>query len=394
MKHVMANAVDIACWVIVVPMIIYLGYRSFKDSENRAMLITRWALTIPLIAVLVWLVHMESPYTPIFVLPPALFLAILWAPNLGAMMARPLTDALDGGAPDGEKRPFYFIAEGKRRKGLYHEAAAEVRKQLQIFPGDYEGYMKLAAIQMENLQDLQSATATLEEFLSLPDRAPTEVISVLHMLADWQLQFARDAAAATATLKRIIDTFPGTPMAHAAEQRIAHLGQADETHRARHEGKFVVKQGERDLGLRTAAFHAPVGEEPMARAQALVSHLEAHPTDTDAREQLAMLYAEGFQRMDLAADQLEQLIAIPSESPKHVAHWLNLLATLQIKFAQDLRAAESALHRIIEKFPGGALAVVATSRLATLQAELKPAQKTAPKALGTYEKNLGLKISQ
>lgn len=392
----MANAVDIVCWLIVVPLVAYLGYRSFQRSENRGWLIIKWVLTSGLLALLGWLMHMESPYTPIFVLGPALILAILWAPNLGAMMARPLTDALTGGEADGELKPFYFIAEGKRRKGLYHEAIAEVRKQLAKFPGDYEGYQKLATIQMENLQDLSGAQATINEFLALPGRAPNEVISMLHMLADWQLQYGKNGDAATATLRRITQLFPDTPMSHAAEQRIAHLGQADEAHRIRHESKFVVKHGEKDIGLRQAAVPPPVPstEEPHEQAQALVNHLEAHPSDTEAREKLAVLYAEGFQRTDLAADQLEQLIALPGETPRHVAHWLNLLATLQVQHARDLRAAEGALHRIIEKFPGGALAELATSRLATLQAEMKIHQKTATKTLGTYEKDLGLKLSQ
>ena len=72
------------------------------------------------------------------------------------------------------------------------------------------------------------------------------------------------------------------------------------------------------------------------------------------------------------------------------ARWLNLLATFQIKQGHDLPAAESALRRIIDKFPGGALATVALSRLATLQSELKATEKSAPKTLGTYEKDIGL----
>src|SRR5208282_5327850 len=99
------------------------------------------------------------------------------------------------------------------------------------------------------------------------------------------------------------------------------------------------------------------------------------------REKLAVLYAEEFQRLDLAADQLEQLIGLPAEPPKHVARWLNLLATLHIKVAHDAAAAESALHRIIERFPGGALAAMAVSRLASLQSEFKSSQRTPVKTL-------------
>jgi hypothetical protein len=57
-----------------------------------------------------------------------------------------------------------------------------------------------------------------------------------------------------------------------------------------------------------------------------------------------------------------------------------------------MEAAENALRRIIDRFPKSAAATRAVARLATLQEELKAATTTtAAKALGVYEKNLGLK---
>jgi hypothetical protein len=85
------------------------------------------------------------------------------------------------------------------------------------------------------------------------------------------------------------------------------------------------------------------------------------------------------------------LIAIPSEPPKHVARWLNLLATLQIQQAHDGVAAEKALRRISERFPGSALDSMAVTRLATLKSELKAHQSTAAKTIGTYDQQIGLK---
>jgi tetratricopeptide (TPR) repeat protein len=318
---------------------------------------------------------------------------VLWAPSIGAILAGPLTGAFDGGDEEAEAKPFYYVAEGKRRKGLYEEAIAEVRKQLEQFPGDFEGHTMLATIQMEDLKDLPAAQATLNEFLELPDRAPNEMAAALHLLADWQLQFGRDAQAAIGSLQRIVQLYPGTPFAHAAEQRIAHLGSADETSRVRYQGKFTVTPGERDLGLRKDSAPVSAPADPHVLAEEYVKQLELHPSDTDTREKLAVLYAEQFQRLDLAADQLEQLIGLPAEPPKHVARWLNLLATLHIKVARDVAAAESALHRIIERFPGGALASVAAGRLASLQSELKSSQKSPTKTLGAYEKDIGLKQS-
>jgi len=86
------------------------------------------------------------------------------------------------------------------------------------------------------------------------------------------------------------------------------------------------------------------------------------------------------------------LAALPNAAPHDIAHWLNLLATLHIRHGHDMEAAENDLRRIIERFPKSAVATRAVTRLATLQAELKAAANTtAAKALGVYEKDLGLK---
>jgi tetratricopeptide (TPR) repeat protein len=394
MKHLLANAVDIVCWVLVLLTLILLAFRSYGRSDDRRALVRRWIFSAALLLIIRAVAGWHSPFKALFILPPSVALAFIWIPSATAFVIKPLTGTFDGGDDEAGAKPFYFIAEGKRRKGLYEEAIAEVRKQLEQFPGDFEGYMKLASIQMEDLKDLPAAQATLNDFLELPGRAPNEMAAVLHLLADWQLQFGRDAQAAIGSLQRIVQLYPGTPFAHAAEQRIAHLGSADETSRVRYQGKFTVKPGERDIGLRQGGAPVSAPADPDALAAEYVKQLELHPLDTDTREKLAVLYAEKFQRLDLAADQLEQLIALPAEPPKHVARWLDLLATLHIKVAHDAAAAESALHRIIERFPGGALASMAVNRLASLQSELKSTQRTPTKTLGAYEKGIGLKQTQ
>jgi len=392
MTHPWASLIDTVCWVFVFLILGAMGWRGFARSDDRPALIRRFIYSAGLILIILVIIWMHSPMLDLLAIFPLVILAFLWLPSVVTNFMKPLTGAFEGDSDEAEARPFYFMAEGMRRKGHYQEAISEVRKQLEAFPGDYEGYMKLASIQMENLKDLPAAQATLNEFLDIPDRATNEIVAVLHLLADWQLQYARDPQASTSSLQRIVQLYPETPLAHAAEQRIAHLVTADEANSARYEKKFTVTHGERDIGLRAQnAVVAP--EDPEAQVAEIVKQLQAHPADTEAREKLAILYAEKFQRLDLATDQLEQLIALPAEPPKHVAHWLNLLATLHVKYAHNQEAAERALRRITERFPGGALATVAISRLATLQAELKVAQRTPAKVLGHYEKDLGLKRS-
>jgi len=119
-----------------------------------------------------------------------------------------------------------------------------------------------------------------------------------------------------------------------------------------------------------------------------VRQLEQHPLDSEAREKLALIYADHYQRLDLAVDQLEQLIQQPNQPQRQVTRWLNLLADLQIKRAHDLDAAKRSLDRVIEMFPGSASAEQARLRLAHLKLELAARKRHRGEA-GTYEQNLG-----
>jgi tetratricopeptide (TPR) repeat protein len=380
MHHLWAIALDWICWLLVLVLGGAIGFWVYERSDDRRALVRRWIISAFLILIMIAIPIRKVPF---LIILPYLILAFLWIPSLTNLLLKPLTGAFDGGMDhDTGPKPFYFLAEGQRRKGLYQEAIVEVRKQLEIFPGDFEGFIKLASIQMEDLKDFPAAEATLNECLAEPGRTPQNVVSALHLLADWQLQHARDARGARGALERIVQLYPGTPFAHAAEQRIARLGSADETRRVREESRFQVGTRERGIGLRKEAVAVPMAPvDPNTLAEEYGKQLELHPSDTATREKLAVLYGEEFGRIDLAAVQLEQLIALPAESSKHVAHWLNLLATLHIRIANDVPAAENALRRIIGRFPEGALASVAERRLATLKGELKGSQTTVSKAL-------------
>ena len=269
----------------------------------------------------------------LFVIPCVLF-GVLWTPNVVTIVLRPLTGLFEGGSEHVEPKPFYFIAAAKRTKGQYEEAIAEIRKQLEQFPGDFVGSVLLATIQAENLKDLPGAQATINELLEQATLTPQQSATALHTLADWQLQLGRDATAARASLERIVAMFPDTQFAHASEQRIAHLGDVVATRDFRKNARFEVPQRERNIGLRKETPVEPEIFDPGDMAAQYVSQLEKHPADTDAREKLAVLYAEHFGRIDLAVDQLEQLIALPDETPKHVARWLNFIANATLQIAR------------------------------------------------------------
>ena len=123
----------------------------------------------------------------------------------------------------------------------------------------------------------------------------------------------------------------------------------------------------------------------------MVRHLARHPLDNDVRERLATVYAEHFQRLDLAAQELETLIATPHQPQKLVAHWLNLLADFQVRATGGVEAARLTLQRIVDQFPRSAAAANAETRLGQLKLELKQHSVTRVIKLGHYEQNIGLK---
>jgi outer membrane protein assembly factor BamD (BamD/ComL family) len=384
---------DAICWLIVLPALCVLGYRAYEHSESRGPLLVKWIISALLIVLIRFITYLNVPFTPILIILPAGILGVMWAPCIGAFVSRPLTGAIDGGGEEVEPKPFYFIAEAHRRKGLFEEAIAELRKQLEKFPGDVEGMMRLATLQAEDMHDLPGAEATIAELLQQPGLPSNAAVAALQTLADWQLQIGRNAAAARASLERVVQMFPNSSFAHAAEQRLAHLAGVEKTRQFREQTVFKVPAGERDIGLRPAAKPAQdsMRAEADARAAEYVRQLEEHPNDTETRERLALLYAEQFQRVDLAADQLEQLTTFPNETPAHIARWLDLLATVHVRYGRNLEAAEGALRRIMERFPNTALASRAEGRLTMLPIELKAGQATVFKPLGVYEKDLGLK---
>jgi tetratricopeptide (TPR) repeat protein len=384
---------DLLCWLIVLPALGIMGYRTVVLSEDRRALLIKWSLSILLVLSMVWIASWQAAYKPLVMVIPVTFLGTLWMSNALNFVFKPFTTAFDGGTQEVDVKPYYFLAEGKRRKGLYAEAAEEVRKQLELFPGDAEGFMKLATIQAEDLHDLCAAAATLNELLLQPGLPPNRAVAALQTLADWQMKFARDPAAARAAFERIVELFPDSSLSHAAEQRIAHLDDVNKTREFHEKAVFKVPSRERGLGLRETVVPT---ESPEVEADDLaaeyVQQLEKYPTDTDTREKLARLYAEQFDRLDLAVNQLEQLASLPHETPQHIAHWLDLLATVHIRHGHDIEAADNAVRRIIDRFPKTALANRAVARLATLQGELQAATAiTAGKRLGSYEKDMGLK---
>ncbi len=375
----------------------WLLWRWLQSSDEPAMLILRWIGTVIILGIVIsFAARARDEISKIAaVLAGAvggLGLTIIWRQRICEFFASPFVGLYTGGSAQPDPTPFYSLAQGRRKRGEFDLAIAEVRKQLERFPTDFTGWMLLAEIQAEDLKDLPAAQETIQEILRQPGHASKNIAFALSREADWHLKLHQDSAGARAALEQIVALLPDTEQAQLALQRIAHLG-SPEWHAQRTEPRRIqLPRGPADLGLRATplAIAAPE-EDPATTAANYVRHLEEFPFDSEAREKLALIYARHYQRLDLASDQLEQLIGSPNQPAKSVVHWLNLLADLQIEMAADADLARQTLERIAARYPGSAFASSASNRMAHLKLELRPKQQSQVVKLGSYEENIGLK---
>jgi len=347
--------------------------RCLKRSDDPARLIFKWVLTAGVVGLVIWFVGpmvAEGGYGGAFIGVPlcavvGIALTIIWRHNIADLIAKPFANLYDGGSVEPIPHPAYSVAQSNQKRGKYLEAVAEIRKQLDRFPTDVEGQLLLAQVQAEDLKDLAAAELTIQHFCDQPGHAPQNITFALYSMADWHLKIAQDREAAQRDLEKVIVLFPGSEFALGAAHRIAHLG-SEEMLLAPHERKkFIVAEG--------------------------VKHLEQHPLDTEAREKLAVIYADHYGRLDMATNELEQMIEQPNQPARLVVHWLNLLADLQIRSGAGFDAAQQTLQRIVDRDPDVAAAEIARHRLALLKLEMKSKEKSQDVKLGSYEQNIGLK---
>ncbi len=375
-------------------------WRTLKKTEDPALLIFKWIITAVVLGFMVKVVGPivgQGGYGAAFGGIPltaacGIALAITWRRNIADFVATPFASLYDGGSTPPELRPAYSIAQSRQKAGQYLEAIAEIRKQLDRFPTDFEGHMLLAQIQAEDLKDLPAAEQTILRLCSQPGHAPANIAFALYSLADWNLQFGPDRDAAQRALEQVIQLLPDTEFALTAAQRIAHLGTAEMLLSPAERKKYSVPEAPRHIGLmRDYPGVAPAEKDPAQLAAEYVKHLEEHPLDGEIREKLAIIYADHYHRLDMATDQLEDLINLPNQPARLVVRWLNLLADLQIRNGLDYETIKATLQRIIDRDPNVAAAENARKRIELIKLELKGKQQAESVKLGTYEQNIGLR---
>ena len=396
----MSRIFEIVSLVILIAAVGALFWLAFDHSRDRSVLLLKWFITIPVALVIYKVVipnFREGGLNAIFGLVVMLFcgivLAALWVGSITDTIAKPFASLYDGGDTPPEPKPLYSIAISKQKKNRPLEAVIAIREQLAKFPHDYQGTMLLAGIQAEDLKDLPSAEMTVNHFCEWDKAPPKQFAAALTQLADWHLKYFQDATGARAALARIVEKYPDSDLALVAKQRIAHMDDSEKNLLAAQTRKPVfVPEGVKNVGLLASSAHlVPEEKPPSELAATYVERLREHPDDTEAREKLAILYARHYKRLDLATIELQQMINEPNHPYKRTAHWLNLLADLQIDGGVDYDTVRATLEKIVEQFADFSVAEVARSRLAHLKLEFKAKENTPNKTMGVYEQNIGLK---
>jgi tetratricopeptide (TPR) repeat protein len=394
-------AVGLAILLAFLALVGWLVWRSIKNSVDPAGMIFRYVVSVGLLIGGIILLNKtagaDDPLSKVFGIFIGLFLAMivtfLWGPTVLGKIGDLVGGLFTGGNTPPEPVPLYSTAESRRKQGRYQEALWEIQGQLAKFPNDVVGQMMIAEIQAENMNDLAGAQVTIERFCAQPGHGPKNIAFALNSLADWHLKYNQDLEAARAAVQRIIDLTADTETAMHAAQRLAHLADDSAMAAVRERKPIPMRSGAMNVGLRAeSASLRPQEESPEDTAARLVKELEAHPLNAEVREKLARLYSEHFQSLDLAVDQLEQLINAPHQPGKDVARWLNTIADLQVKHNADYDTICATLQRIIDLFPGLAAEQMARQRIDHLRLEMKANDPSHALKLGTYEKDLGLKL--
>lgn len=394
----------IGYWGAVAAIIVWILWRWLKKTDDPTLLVTKWLVSIPGIisfVCVIWYLDKRMDngvdYGAAFIsvlwtAATGIYFAAIWRSTISMILAKPLGAIYDGGTDEVDPQAYYSVAESKRRKGDFSGAVSDIRKQLEKFPGDFHGQMMLAEIQAENLNDLAAAEISIQRFCNQKDHAPRNIAYALNTLADWHLKLSVDPDAAREALQKIMQMLPGTEFALLAEQRIGHLATREHLMASHDRPRVALPKGVQNIGLMQSSAHlAPVAADEAKRAEELTAHLIAHPQDTDAREQLAVIYADHYQRLDMATDQLAQLIDQPNQPSRNVIRWLNKLADLQVRHGCDYDTVWKTLSQIIERYPNNAAADVARNRLDLLRLEMKVKDGARSVKLGDYEQNIGLK---
>ena len=266
--------------------------------------------------------------------------------------------------------PIYSRAVARMQLGKYEDAEVEVLRELEKDESDFQGWLILAELYANHFNDLAAADRTIHEICQEPGVTVSQISVALHRLADWYLKVGKDPAAARRVLEEVCRRLPGTHLDRMARLRINQLPRTKEALQ-KNVRIIHVPHVEASFEAPTPSSPAPSREESAARANALVEKLKADPNDVRSRAELARIFAEHLDKLDLALEQMELLLAMPGIPPRQSAEWLNLMAAWLVRFRRDELAAQALLERLIRDYPETIDALAAQRRLSFMRQEVK-----------------------
>ena len=183
-----------AIFTILIPVVVFGGLivLTIIKAEDPARMTFKWVLTLIVLAIMVFKVAPmvgQGGYSGAFGGIPfaavcGITLAIIWRHTIASWVADPIASLYDGGSTAPDPHPAYSIAQSRQKQGKYLEAVAEIQKQLEKFPTDFEGHLMMAQIQAEDLNDLPAAEQTIQRLCAQPGHAPRNIAFALYSMAD------------------------------------------------------------------------------------------------------------------------------------------------------------------------------------------------------------------
>jgi len=272
--------------------------------------------------------------------------------------------------------PLYSRAIAAIRFDKYEEAEKAVLAELESCENDFEGWMMLADLYANHFNDLPGAERLIRETCDHPGTTASQFAVAFHRLADWRLKLARDPCAARDALEEISRRHPNSHLDRMARLRAGRLPASREELIARESVKKILLPVRRpaldDSGAPPPARMSR--QEAAARSQQCVERLRNDPNDIAARENLARLYAEGLEHVDMGLEQLALLLELPGAPPSKAAEWLALMASWHLKDPPNPSAAREILERLVRLHPNTPQAFLAQRRLNLMGIETKMRQ--------------------
>src|SRR5436190_14897797 len=122
MQLVLKFIMGLAVMIVAAAGAAWIAWRALKKSHDPGSLIVKWIITGAAFVFMVGVVAALGIYAAMVAAVIGVLLGVMWAPNIAAVVAKPLTSFYDGGDVEPEERPFYSIARAKQKQGKYQEA--------------------------------------------------------------------------------------------------------------------------------------------------------------------------------------------------------------------------------------------------------------------------------